>query len=251
MRFDIFFSKLKKLILVNVHISRGYLISMDKYVDESGCELSNVFVLKFTQQMRYCHTIVRDMNSSRGNFVFYADRVNRLLIEAGLNLLPMKSVDVKTPTGETFSGCEPDSHICAIPILRSGESMVKAIREVCRDVRVVHILIQRNEKTLEPKLIYAKNLKDIGKRYCLLLDPMLATGGSACKAIETLKNAGVEEDHIIFLNMIATMNGITAVIEKYPNVQIITSCIDPNLSETGWILPGVGDFGDRYFGTDE
>ena len=121
-----------------------------------------------------------------------------------------------------------------------------------RSVRIGKILIQRNEDTAEPQLFYAKLPPDIAQRYCLLLDPMLATGGSANKAIQVLLDHHVPEHRIIFVilnefilevNLIACPEGIQAVTTRYPNIKIVTAAIDQGLNEKKYILPGLGDFG--------
>ncbi|CAO3573815.1 unnamed protein product [Mortierella alpina] len=127
----------------------------------------------------------------------------------------------------------------------------QGLRDVCRSVRIGKILIQRDEETALPKLYYAKFPPDIASRYCLLLDPMLATGGSAIKAIETLIDYGVAEERILFLNLISCPEGIAAVVAKFPTMKIVTAEIDAGLDEKLYINPGLGDFGCRYFGTDK
>ncbi|KAF0474660.1 uracil phosphoribosyltransferase [Gigaspora margarita] len=133
--------------------------------------------------------------------------------------------------------------------MRAGEAMEKVLRKCCRGVRIGKILIQRDEETAQPKLYYSKLPPGIEDRYVLLLDPMLATGGSVIKAIEVLMSHGVKEDKILFLNLIAAPEGIQAVTSKYSKLKIITGFIDQKLNEKKFILPGLGDFGDRYFTT--
>jgi hypothetical protein len=122
-----------------------------------------------------------------------------------------------------------------------------SLRSVCKSVRIGKILIQRDEETALPKLIYVKLPKDISKRKILLLDPMLATGGSANRAIGVLLEHGVLEENIVFLNLIAAPEGIAAMQTAYPRVRIITTMVDSHLNEKKFIMPGIGDFGDRYF----
>jgi len=212
--------------------------------------MKNIYTLKYTPQLKALYTIIRDKKTSREDFIFYSNRIIRLLVEEALNLLPVRDKKVKTPTGEKFLGAEFEGKICAVSIIRAGESMEKAVREVCQDIRIGKILIQRNEETAEPILYYSKLQKDISKRQVLLLDPMLATGGSVCKAIEVLKEKGVKEEKIIFVNLIACPEGIKKVSEEFPNVKIVTGFIDKKLNSKAYILPGLGDFGDRYFGTN-
>ena len=149
--------------------------------------------------------------------------------------------------------------------MRAGESMEQGLRECCRSVRIGKILIQRNEETAQPKLYYEKLPPDVADRWVLLLDPMLATGGSAIMAVEVLKARGVPEERILFLNLIASPEGIKNFAEKVPRVRVITAFVDQGMDErksvsclelllawqmltsSRYIIPGLGDFGDRYF----
>lgn len=205
--------------------------------------------LKQTGQLKSLYTLIRDKNTKREDFIFYSDRIIRLLVEEGLNLLPLKKIEITTPTNSKFQGSAFLGKICAVSIIRSGEAMEKAVREVCKKIRLGKILIQRDEKTAKPILFYSKLPEDISKRYVLLLDPMLATGGSVCKAIEVLKSKGVKEDKIIFINLISCPEGIKRVEKEFPKISLVTGVIDKNLNSNAYILPGLGDFGDRYFGT--
>ena len=212
-------------------------------LDELG-----VHQLQPTNQMKTIQTIIRDKNTSRSDFIFYSDRLIRLVIEEALNYLPTKPKTIRTPTGAEYQGLEWTGGICGVPIIRAGESMEAALREICQSVRIGKILIQRDEETSLPKLYYVKLPKDIADRFVLLLDPMLATGGSARCAINVLIENGVKEENIIFVNLIATLEGILTVKSLYPKVKIVTSEIDDGLNEQNFIIPGIGDFGDRYFG---
>jgi uracil phosphoribosyltransferase len=212
--------------------------------------MSVVQVLKETSQLRLLHTRIRDRNCSREDFIYYADRLNRQIIEEALTLLPVQEKIVITPTGAEYRGVESAVKICGVSVLRSGEAMEKGLREVCKSARIGKILIQRDEATKQPKLIYYNLPKDIDKRYVLLMDPMCATGGSACKAIEVLIGVGVLEEHIIFVNTISAPEGIRRVHASHPKIRIVTSAVDDGLNEEAYIVPGIGDFGDRYFGTD-
>ncbi|KAK9694354.1 Uracil phosphoribosyltransferase, synthesizes UMP from uracil [Basidiobolus ranarum] len=195
-------------------------------------------------------TMIRDKNTNRGDFIFYSDRVIRLLVEEGLNHLPVVDKVITTPTNNQFDGVAFEGKICGVSIMRAGESMEQGLRECCRSVRIGKILIQRDEETALPQLYYSKLPDDIASRYCLLLDPMLATGGSAMKAIEVLLENGVQEERILFVNLIASPEGIEATLKCYPNIKIITAEVDAGLDENKYIVPGLGDFGCRYFGTD-
>ena len=208
-----------------------------------------ILVLKQTPQLKALLTIIRDKKTPREDFIFHADRVIRLLIEEGLNLLPTKTKIVTTPTGARFKGREFVGKICAVSIIRAGESMEKGIRDVCKKIRIGKILIQRDEKTAQPILFYSKLPQDIAQRYVFLVDPMLATGGSVCTAIRILKERGVKETRIIFLNLIACPEGIKKLTREFSKVRVIIAVVDERLNKKAFIIPGLGDFGDRYFGT--
>jgi len=191
--------------------------------------------------------MIRDKNTKRADFVFYSNRIIRLLVEEGLNHLPTVEKTVTTPVGRDYSGVQFEGRICGVSIMRAGESMEQGLRDCCRSVRIGKILIQRDEETSKPKLFYDKLPEDIANRWVLLLDPMLATGGSALMAVEVLKSRGVPEERILFLNLIASPEGATNFATKYPKMRIVTAFVDQGLDEKNYIVPGLGDFGDRYF----
>ena len=211
----------------------------------------NVHLIPQTNQLRAMHSVIRDHSASREDFVFYSRRIMRLLIEEAFNLLPFESHDVQTPVGSTYPGLRFTSDLCGVSILRAGESMEMELRAICRSISIGKILIQRDKKTKLPHLYYSSLPSDINQRHVLLLDPMLATGGSAITAIDVLLEQGVKEEQIYFINFITVPEGINAVQNRFPNIKIITSAIDEQLNGDAFILPGIGDFGDRFFGTDK
>lgn len=208
---------------------------------------SNVLVLEQTNQLKGLYSIIRNKNTHRSDFVFYSDRIIRLLVERGLDQLPVKEKEITTPLDVTYNGVEFLGKICGVSIVRAGESMEQGLRDCCRSVRIGKILIQRDEETALPKLFYEKLPEDISERYVFLLDPMLATGGSAMLATEVLISRGVKPERILFLNLLAAPEGIEAYHAKFPEIKIITGGIDPKLDEKKRIDPGLGDFGDRYY----
>ncbi|KAL5508622.1 FUR1 [Sanghuangporus vaninii] len=207
----------------------------------------SVFTLPHTAQLEALYTIIRDKNTTRGDFLFYSDRIIRLLVEEGLNHLPVVPKTIETPTGATYDGVGFEGKICGVSILRAGEAMEAGLREVCRSVRIGKILIQRDEETAQAKLFYAKLPQDIANRYVLLLDPMLATGGSAIKAIEVILSHGVPESRIIFINLISCPEGLHKVCTRFPKLRVITGWIDKGLDDKSYIIPGLGDFGERRY----
>ncbi|MFD5419205.1 uracil phosphoribosyltransferase [Streptomyces sp. NPDC127069] len=211
----------------------------------------NVHPLPQTNQLRAMHTIIRDRRASRADFVFYSRRIIRLLLESALDQLPFDQHEAITPVGETYEGLRLGPQLCAVPVVRAGDSMLDELRQVIPDITVGKLLIQRDKTTKLPHLYYKNFPEDIANRHVLLLEPMLATGGSAKAAIEVLLDAGVEEGNIVFVNFLASPEGIEAVHAKYPLVKIVTSSIEQRLNENAFMIPGIGDFGDRYFGTTD
>ncbi|KAK0371478.1 uracil phosphoribosyltransferase [Colletotrichum limetticola] len=208
-------------------------------------KLDNVVVLSQTPQLIALLTIIRDKNTERGDFIFYSNRIIRLLVEEGLNHLPTVEHDVTTPIGRTYSGLMFQGKICGVSIMRAGEAMEQGLRDCCRSVRIGKILIQRDEETAQPKLFYDKLPEDIAQRWVLLLDPMFATGGSAIMAVQVLKARGVPEDRILFLNLIASPEGIQNFTAKFPKLRVVTAFVDQGCDS--YIIPGLGDFGDRFY----
>ncbi|THV42212.1 uracil phosphoribosyltransferase [Glycomyces buryatensis] len=209
-----------------------------------------VQLLPQTRRLRALHTIIRDRDADRQDFVGYAGQIIRQLVEAGMELFPFESVDVETPVGQTYRGLRVSPRVCGVSIARAGESMETELSTIAPGVRIGKILIQRDKQTKLPHLYYSALPVDIASRHVLLLDPMLATGGTALAAIEVLVDAGVPEEHIVFVNVLSAPEGIRAVQNRYPHVRMVTSSIENGLNENAYMQPGIGDFGDRYFGTD-
>ncbi|CAJ1022410.1 Uracil phosphoribosyltransferase, putative [Leishmania lindenbergi] len=217
----------------------------------------HLHLLPQTPQLHFLFTVIRNVETPRTDFVFYSERIMRLILEAALCMIPVKPFNVITPTGAVYKGVRPDDRgIIGVSIMRAGESMERVLREMCRGVRIGKILVQRDEASAEKvpdaRFSYTKVPKDVASRRVLLLDPMCATGGSVIKATEILINEyGVDEENIIFLNVISAPAGLRKYLGRFPKVQIVTAAIDDDLDESMHILPGLGDFGDRYFGTIE
>ncbi|KAG9132223.1 hypothetical protein Leryth_017076 [Lithospermum erythrorhizon] len=208
----------------------------------------NVFVIHSTFQIRGMHTLVRDTRTTKHDFVFYADRLIRLVVEHGLGHLPFTEKQVITPTGSVYTGVVFCKRLCGVSVIRSGESMENALRACCKGIKIGKILIHRDGKDGR-QLIYEKLPSDIASRHVLLLDPVLASGNSAAKAISILLSKGVPESNIIFLNLIAAPEGIHVISRRHPRLKIVTSEIDLYLNKKLQVIPGMGEFGDRYFGT--
>jgi uracil phosphoribosyltransferase len=148
-----------------------------------------------------------------------------------LNHLPVVQHTVTTPLSTTYQGVKFAGNICGVSIMRAGEAMEQGLRDCCRSVRIGKILIQRDEETAKPKLFYDKLPEDIAQRWVLLLDPMLATGGSALMAVDVLKGKGVPEEHILFLNLIASPEGARTFAQQVPKVRVVTAFVDQGLND--------------------
>ncbi|MFB4271550.1 uracil phosphoribosyltransferase [Nonomuraea sp. GTA35] len=211
----------------------------------------NLHLLPQTRQLRALHTVVRDRHAGLDVFVLHARRIIRLLLEAGLDQLPFTEHHVTTPVGATYRGLKHAVDICAVAVVRAGESMEAELRDIHPGIRIGKILIQRDKQTKLPHLYYSHLPPGIAGSHVLLLEPMLATGGSANAAIDVLLKAGVREEHIVLIDFIAAPEGIRAVREAHPHVKIVASSIEERLNDHAFMVPGIGDFGDRYFGTTD
>lgn len=191
-------------------------------------------------------TILRNRKTDTANFRLALGRIATILAYSALKDLPLKEVMIRTPITET-TGFEIDTEIVIVPILRAGLSLVDALLEFIPDASVGHLGIYRDETTHEPVEYYSKLPEKIEDAIVLLVDPMLATGGSAEDAIRLLKqkNAGT----IRFISLISAPEGVNHIQKIYPDVSIITASLDEKLNNDAYIVPGLGDAGDRYFGT--
>ncbi|XP_073931276.1 uridine-cytidine kinase-like 1 isoform X4 [Castor canadensis] len=208
-------------------------------------------VLKSTPQVRGMHTIIRDKETSRDEFIFYSKRLMRLLIEHALSFLPFQDCVVQTPQGQNYAGkCYAGKQITGVSILRAGETMEPALRAVCKDVRIGTILIQTNQLTGEPELHYLRLPKDISDDHVILMDCTVSTGAAAMMAVRVLLDHDVPEAKIFLLSLLMAEMGVHSVAYAFPRVRIITTAVDKRVNDLFRIIPGIGNFGDRYFGTD-
>ncbi len=208
-------------------------------------------VLPSTPQIRGLHTFVRNRQTCRDEFVFYARRLIRLVIEYALSLLPFEDVTVTTPQGVEYKGKKSCvSRICGVSIMRAGETMEDALTEVCQDIRVGKILIQTSTDTGEPQLHYLRLPKDIKDYRVILMDATVATGAAAMMAIRVLLDHEVPEENINLVSLLMAELGVHTIAYAFPKVNIVTTAVDKELNDKFFVLPGMGNFGDRYFGTE-
>ena len=192
-------------------------------------------------------TLLRDKNTGTKEFKELVGEIAMLLCYEATRELPTKEVDVETPIAVAKSRVLAGRKQALVPILRAGLGMVDGMLTLLPAAKVGHIGMYRNEETLEPVEYYCKLPSDIAERDVFLLDPMLATGGSACDAITQLKKRGARS--IKFLAIIAAPEGIERVRRDHPDVDIYVASVDEKLNDHGYIVPGLGDAGDRIFGT--
>ena len=192
-------------------------------------------------------SILRDVNTGSKQFRELVEEIAMLMGYEALRDLPTEYVEVKTPITTTKSKMITGKKLAIVPILRAGLGMVEGMLALIPTAKVGHIGLYRNEETLEPQEYYCKLPNDIANRLVIILDPMLATGGSAVAGVNFLKARGCK--NIKFMSLIAAPEGIKRLTEAHPDIQLYCGCIDEKLNENGYIVPGLGDAGDRIFGT--
>ncbi|WP_105300379.1 uracil phosphoribosyltransferase [Anaerococcus marasmi] len=192
-------------------------------------------------------TILRDKNTGANEFRSLVTEIAMILAYEASKDLSLEEFEMETPISKTTGYRLAGKKQAVVPILRAGLGMVDGVLEVLPAAKIGHIGMYRNEETLEPVEYYCKLPNDIGNRDILVVDPMVATGGSVNDAVERLKERGCKS--IKLLCIIAAPEGIKAIQEKHEDVDIFVAQMDENLNENGYIVPGLGDAGDRLFGT--
>lgn len=192
-------------------------------------------------------SLIRDKNCGTREFRTVIGEIATLMGYEILRDLETELVEIETPMEKAMVPMIKGKKLAVVPILRAGLGMVDGILSLVPTAKVGHVGMYRDEETLQPKEYYCKLPEDIDQRLVLIVDPMLATGGSADAAIEFVKKQGAKQ--IKFASIIAAPEGIKILTEKHPDIQIYCGSIDRQLNENGYILPGLGDAGDRIFGT--
>ena len=198
--------------------------------------------------IRHKIAILRDERTSMKEFRELVEEITTLMTYESLkDGVPTTEIEVKTPLEVCKQKVVTDNSIVIVPILRAGLGMVNGVHVLFPSAKVGHIGMYRNEETLKPETYYCKLPHGIEEKVVMIVDPMLATGGSACDAIDLIKAKGCK--HIKFMAIIGAPEGVSRVAETHPDVDIYVSTLDRCLNENGYILPGLGDAGDRLFGT--
>lgn len=192
-------------------------------------------------------SILRDKNTSSKDFRELISEIATLMCYEATRDLPLEDVEIETPLCKTTVKHLAGKKLAIVPILRAGLGMVDGVRTLIPSARVGHIGLYRDEETLQPVEYFCKLPKDISERDVILVDPMLATGGSAIDAVSQLKKRNPRS--IRFMCIIGAPEGIEAFTSKHPDVPVYCAALDDHLNENGYIVPGLGDAGDRIFGT--
>ena len=208
--------------------------------------VSNVTVLN-NPLIEHKLSIIRNKNTGTKEFREIIGEIATLLCYHALEDAKLKETEIETPICKMKARVLDEDNYAFVPILRAGTGMLDGLLKIVPNAKIGHIGLYRNEETLEPVQYYYKMPKDIAKREAIILDPMLATGGSAADTIKMLKKDGVKK--IKFLCILSAPEGIERLKKEHPDVQIYTACIDEKLNDKGYIVPGLGDAGDRIFGT--
>ncbi len=209
-------------------------------------EYKNVHILDHPL-IRHKLAIIRDKNTNTKQFREIIGELATLMAYESFKDVPTKKIMVETPLGAVEQTVVKENSIAIVPILRAGLGMVDGILSLFPAAKVGHIGLYRDEETFEPKEYYCKLPVGIDEKVVMVVDPMLATGGSACDAITMLKKRGCKK--IKLMSIIGAPEGVTKVAEAHPDVEIYVSTLDRCLNEHCYILPGLGDAGDRIFGT--
>ncbi|HEY7537830.1 MAG TPA: uracil phosphoribosyltransferase [Gaiellaceae bacterium] len=191
--------------------------------------------------------LLRDVHTDTEMFRRLVNELTLLLTYEATKEMDLEEIDVETPLEWTKAQRIPGKKVAVCPILRAGVGMLDGVLSLIPVARVGFIGLYRNEETLEPVEYYVKLPADIADRDVLVLDPMLATGNSTAAAVTTLKNAGAQ--NITVISLIAAPEGIARVEQAHPDVRIVVASIDSHLNHKGYIVPGLGDAGDRLYGT--
>ena len=190
---------------------------------------------------------MRDVSTSSKEFREYVNEISMLMGYEVTRDLPLEEVEIQTPLAIAKTQIIAGKKLAVVPILRAGLGMVDGMLNLMPNVKVGHIGLYRDHETLQPVEYYCKLPEDISSRDAIIVDPMLATGVSSAAAVGFLRARGVK--NIKFVCIVAAPEGIKAIAEAYPDIEIYCGTVDEKLNEHGYILPGLGDAGDRIFGT--
>ena len=212
---------------------------------------SNLVIMSDSYQARGLHTIIRSKNVDRDEIVFYSNRLMRLLIEEGLGLLPFKRKTIITPTGHRFYGVGFIAGIIGLSLMPDGGTMENSLRKICNTVGIGKMLIGDGEESNIVK--YEKLPCDLKNKYILVLAPVMNSGTRCETALSRLIGEELQcrEDRVIILSLIVSPQAVRRICSKFTKIRLVVSAVDVGLDENGKVIPGIGDFGKRYYGMNE
>lgn len=194
-------------------------------------------------------TILRQTTTGTKDFREIVNEIARLLAYEVSRDLPLEDVEIETPIVKTTQKALAGKKVVVVPILRAGLGMVDGILDLIPAARVGHVGLYRDEETMQPVEYFVKMPSNLEERQLYVVDPMLATGGSAIAAIDSVIERGAKPENIKFICLVAAPEGVDALRKAHPNVEIFTAALDEKLNEDAYIIPGLGDAGDRLYGT--
>ncbi len=192
-------------------------------------------------------TIIREKNCGTKVFREMVNEISTLMAYEVSRDMPLKDIEIETPIAKSTQKTLAGKKVAIVPILRAGLGMVDGFLNMIPAAKVGHVGMYRDEKTLKPVEYFVKLPSDISQRQLFVVDPMLATGGSAIMAMDMLKKRGAS--NIKFMCLVAAPEGVKALRNAHPDIDVYTAALDDHLNEDGYIVPGLGDAGDRLFGT--
>ena len=192
-------------------------------------------------------TLIRDIRTGTKDFRELLEEIAMLMAYELTRDLPLEEIEVETPVAKCRARVLAGKKISVVPILRAGLGMVSGVLRLIPAAKVGHIGVYRDPQTLKPVEYYCKLPPDVSEREVIVIDPMLATGGSSVAAIDMLKRGGAKQ--IKLMCLVAAPEGVKIVNDAHPDVEIYTAAVDSHLNELGYIMPGLGDAGDKIFGT--
>ncbi|RAK95637.1 uracil phosphoribosyltransferase [Aspergillus ibericus CBS 121593] len=223
---------------------------MESHISALNAQMDRITVLEQDRALLNLMTIIRDRNTNDREFSAAVEKIVRRLITSALNHVPAEEYTITTPIDKPFKGIRFTKGVCGVSILRAGACMEQALRDTWTGrLSFGKLLIQRDEETSIAKIYYSKLPTGISNDIVLLLEPMLATGGSVIKAVENLTSNGVPEESIVLVNVVSSKKGLEVVSGRFPGLKIVSAAVDAELTAQNYISPGLGDFGDRYYGT--
>lgn len=219
---------------------------MNGILETEVIKMKNVFVLAHPL-IQHKMTLMRSKDTQTKDFRELMGEVAMLMTYEVTRDLPLEETTIETPLAKTKSNILAGKSLCLVPILRAGLGMVEGVQNLIPSAKVGHIGLYREHDTLQIVEYYSKFPEDIAQRDVIILEPMVATGGSLIAAINILKQKGV--NRIKVLSIVAATEGMTMLANMFPDVQFYTTAIDKEMNEASYIVPGLGDAGDRLFGT--